>query len=273
MKESVAIFIHYSTNHKVEKYVKFYIEKILDFFDSIIVVTNLVSPSVNDFSNNLKVSVIKEETNNYDFGKFYLAFKHLNLDNYDKIALINDSAVLFNDLDLIFTKGDSLNKDFWGITDSKEIVPGYITQNTYHIQSYFLIFNKKAIPILDRFFKNINIEEFFKQNLSVRELRMKIVVDLEIGLSQFMLKNNITAGSIFSCNELAQKFKRDINKLNLHIALWKELIEMGYPFIKRKIVTNGFDPVYEKNLIDSFLGWQTIIKEYSSEEFKKLNII
>jgi lipopolysaccharide biosynthesis protein len=269
----LAIFIHYSEKNIVEEYVKFYLKNLHLYFDKIVIVTSSLNLTKNDFSEDNKIDLIYDEKNGYDFGKLYLALNSIEIDLYDRIGFFNDSSILFNNLDMIFDTIDTCNSDFIGLTDSMEIIPGYITENNYHLQSYFLIFNNRAISKLQQFFIDIDFVNFFKINLSPRDLRMKIIVECEIGLTQYMMSHRIKTYSIFKSEDIIVQYARDVKATNIHIILWKELIEMGYPFIKKKIVYDGFDPVLEKPYLPNFSQWKNIVAEYASEEFKNLNIL
>jgi hypothetical protein len=172
----------------------------------------------------------------YDFGYWYKALQKTNIHNYDRIIMVNNSNKLIkngnlNKLVLEFNKNNEY--DFWGLTDSYETPPKVDPSKSYHIQSHFLVLEKKAIKLILEFFRSINFERFFtiKNNL-----RQEIINNCEIGLSQYMLNKGLKLGAIYSSKEFSRKYGKDYKKTNLHVILWEELINNNYPLIKKKIV-------------------------------------
>jgi lipopolysaccharide biosynthesis protein len=273
MKKKLAIFVHYSPKGIVYPYVKYYISKLYDHFDHILVVTNTQSVKTMDFSPKpVEMLVFKNE--GYDFGMFYKALNSIDILQYETIGYFNDSNILFKDLFKTFDEGKKLNCDIWGITDSIEGVPGYKVKNTHHIQSHFLVFEKNAIPLLFTFFDSISFSDVFNADIPLRDLRLKVITECEMGITEFYTSKKFKVGSIFDCKTFISQHSDMKPNTNMHIFLWKELIENGYPFIKKKIVNNGFDPVYEpKSSLPSFEGWRPLVDRYMDNNAKSLKIL
>lgn len=263
--KTLAVFIHFDGTNNIKPYVKYYIDKLLEIFDNVLVVTNLTEFNNSYFSTSMNVDIMSFRNTGYDFGMFFKALNSIDLTQYERIGFFNDSNILFKQLKDIFKLGLKLKKDFWGITDSYEGLPDMDKKYTYHIQSHFLIFEKKAIDLILPFFESINFIELLNEKTVGRELRLKIIANCEIGLSQFYLKHNLDIGSVYSSLEFIPKYSsRNYTNTNIHIWLWKELIENKYPFIKKKIVINGFDPIYEpKSSLPSFLNWEKMVMNHS----------
>ncbi|WP_298333210.1 rhamnan synthesis F family protein [Asticcacaulis sp.] len=111
-----------------------------------------------------------------------------NIQGVDEIILTNDSIIGPSpSLAADITRMQAKNLDFWGITDC--------WQHSYHIQSYFMYFNKSSHSNIIRFFDNYKPsgdKEYAIQNG-------------EIYLSQYMIKSNLRHG-VLCPYEIASKF-------------------------------------------------------------------
>jgi hypothetical protein len=176
----------------------------------------------------------------YDFGFFYQALQNIELGEYERIAFVNDSNEVvrlgsFND---IFEWANQEENELWGVTDADLNANGMLGRK-YHIQSHFLVFEKKGIELLSSFFEDINFEEDYL--VSPKGLRNRIIKNCEIGLTQYFLKNGLKAKSYFSVNDAKCPNPMFLNcQLNVHVSKWKELVDSGYPLIKRKIISGYY---------------------------------
>jgi len=242
----LAIFIHYRSEGEIPINVKYYLNELKLYFDDTILVTNNREISnLNEFYNN---NILVFNNEGYDFGSLYKALNAIDYSIYSHIGVFNDSNIILNPLNKILDWGFNSNNNFWGITDC------YLTNipniYTYHIQSHFMVFDNIAIKHLYNYLNDNKIYNLFNTDISVRELRLKIIDTYEIGLTQYLLFNNIKIESYFKSDNK--------NPINMHIDEWDKLIEQEYPFIKKKIVNNSFDILTERQ---------------TYEKFKKLDII
>ena len=269
--KSLAVFVHYGESKKFPNYVEYYIKQLVEYFDEVIVTYN-ERPYVYKVPTIEGVKYLSIINEGYDFGCFYKVLKDLNTTKYHTIGFFNDSNVVFSSIGKVLEWGFKSNLDMWGITDSHECPPGVNSRKSYHIQSHFIVFGIGAIAKLNDFFKHIAFERFFdiKDN---RILRLKIISNIEIGMSQYMLDLGLRLGSFFKSESFIPSVsKRDYHTTNVHIWLWKELILNGYPFIKKKLVVNGFDPKQDPpNTLPNFNNWQTVVMKFcNEEEFNKI---
>ena len=153
-----------------------------------------------------------------DFGSWKVGLEYIKKKKKENILLINDSIVgPFVSLNLILENIKFQNCDFWGITSAGK-------GKKYHIQSYFIFFNKKCLS--SKFFK-----DFFSDIRQVRS-KSELVNKYEIGLTQGLLKNGMT------CNTLLTSFQRDIFADENCIDLF---LNNTLPFFKVKnIVSNPY---------------------------------
>lgn len=230
----LCVFIHFSTCSYIPKYVEIYLHELSRYFDQLILITNQrsIQSGLKNLPPTIRLMFVSNE--GYDVGMFYKAVQTVDLGEYHQIACINDSNVLFNELKPIMNWGENQNLDFWGIIDSFQ-KPWFSSHvDNYHIQSHFLIFNKKAIQKLPLFFQSLSLEQFFNEK-NQKRLRQKVIDKWEIGLTQFFLEEGLSIGSFFESKSfsLDHHIKKSTNLSHGH---YFRLIEAGYPLIKKKII-------------------------------------
>jgi|ERR1700757_3484024 len=215
--KSICLFCSYFTSDNIPNYVQFYIKELTKHFTKVIFITNekkLVESSLSFLENN-KIEPFFVANEGHDFGMWYKAMLKYNIEEYDRLGLVNDSCILFKPLDDYFNWLNSQNLDYAGMTDTEEII--------YHIQSYFLTINKKAIkPTL----------EFFKQH-GLQVNRQDVINIYELGLSKYLGEINLSTGAWFS-------YKKYMPKYNPSLYAAKKMITDGFPLIKKKILFNSF---------------------------------
>lgn len=259
-KKKLCIFLHYFSEGYFPVYVQYYLNELYLYFDEVKMVTNKRKIESNPEILNENISIQYVENEGYDFGMFFKAFQEINPSEYDQIACINDSNILFGELKTFFKWGINQQVDFWGLVDSYEAPWFSNHQNNYHIQSHFLVFNEKAINSLPAFFDTLDVKNIFAEK-DTKKLRRFIVDKWEIGLSQFLLNIGLKSASFFDSEVLLTKYKT--KGKNITHSLYQELINEGYPLLKKKVAL--------KKSWRSFLGkeepWEKLIKEYACSEW------
>jgi lipopolysaccharide biosynthesis protein len=189
---------------------------------------------------------------------FYKVFMTIDAKEYSQIACINDSNILFNELSPIFSWGKRSTSDFWGIIDSNE-KPWFSThQNNYHIQTHFIVFNQKAIAALPSFFKSMNIESIFEEKDPI-ELRRRVIDKWEIGLTQYMIRKGLSAGSYVDSQSFSQLHYSE-KTANIGHVLYAELIQSGLPLLKKKVITKKS----WKDIFHPKKPWKKLIRQYGN---------
>jgi glycosyltransferase involved in cell wall biosynthesis len=227
-KRSLCYFVCYTETTPDNSDLR-YINELKKHFDQIVILTNY--EHMGKYTD-CEFEIL--DNKGYDFGFLYQAINGKDLAGYHSISFVNNSNILLKDktLDEFFEWVHQQDSKFCGITDSSETVNEL--DESYHIQSHFLIFKDEAIILLQRFFTIINFERFFLIE-NQKQLRHAIIIECEIGLTQFMIRNRIQPVSWFRSIEFSKEYNMPLDKINLHIMFWKELIEKGYPLIKKKI--------------------------------------
>jgi glycosyltransferase involved in cell wall biosynthesis len=231
-KKSLCYFVCY-TDAIPDKSDFRYINELKNHFDQVVILTNY--EHMGKYTD-CKFEIL--ENKGYDFGFLYQAINGKDLTEYHSIAFVNNSNILLKgkNLNEFFEWYRQQDSKFCGLTDSSETVNGL--DESYHIQSHFLIFKDEAIILLQRFFSIINFEKFFLIN-DKKQLRHAIIIECEIGLTQFMIRNKINPTSWLKSVEFSKEYNIPLEKINLHIMFWEEIIKKGYPLIKKKITSNN----------------------------------
>jgi len=264
---SVCIFSHYYDLNLIPYYVLIYIKELKRHFDELVLVTN-----DRNISNLAElpmdgIKLIKVKNEGYDMGMFYKAYKTLDTSRYSTIACINDSNILFGKLDFLFEWAINLHVDFWGLIDA-DITPSYSTnKENYHIQSHFLVFNKKAIDLLPSFFDTVDLLYIFG-HADLKEVKRKVILEWEIGLSRFFISNGLSAKSYLDHKVMNAEFKMPAST-NISLKLYAQLIKKGMPLLKKKIVIS-INPAVLWAGTDH---WKSLIKKYADKNIDTNKLI
>lgn len=207
-----------------------YLSELSLHFTEIVFLTNPKELTQADLSflDSINANTLFLKNKGHDFGMWYRALKKMNVTEYDRVALINDSNVLFGKLDPFF---DWLNKsevEFAGMLDSYE--------RQWHLQSYFLIAQKNALPL---------VFNYFKRNGIINNKR-KVIRTYELGLTKHLQENRIKVDSFFKVKKYDSGFTQ-----NPSYFLLEKLLSDGFPMVKKHIVFNSFAEAEQRSLEQS----------------------
>jgi lipopolysaccharide biosynthesis protein len=269
------IFPHYFDQNYIPYYVTVYLKELQNYFDTIVLVTNqrTIENRLEIESNKITVLVVKNE--GYDFGMFYKGYQFLkkqNHQNYDTIACINDSNILFGSLKNVFGWAHDQKVDFWGLMDAN-IRPSFSNhQNNYHIQSHFIVFQKKAVFYLDSYFEQLEIEDIFKIN-DPKTVKMRVINDWEIGVSQYLISKGLKCTAYFNVEKLEERGitieKSKKNTINTSLDLYAKVIKSGLPILKKRIITS----VKPKHIFTFNHSWKRLIKNHAESSINIKSLI
>ena len=214
--------------------------------------------SIPVFSDN--ISLRFQENQGYDFGRFYRYYKTIDPNKYHKIACINDSNLLINRLDNILIWENIDRFDFWGVVDSYQRPWFSTSEENHHVQSHFLIFNTKAIELLDEYYHSVDMETFLR-NSDIKILRRFVIDVWEIGFTQFAKSKNLKIGLYLDSEVFTKRYNIPSDSNISHI-LYKEILSAGYPFIKKKAI---FDE--KKRLRKNELNCSELILKFGNPEW------
>jgi len=266
-QKSLCVFIHYCKDLQIPRYVSVYVNELSNYFDQVILVTNKRKLEKDIITPKTNISTVFVKNEGYDLGMFYKVFQTIDSKQYRQIACINDSNILINELQPVFEWSKTSPFDFWGIIDSYE-KPWFSThEDNYHIQSHFIVFNRRAIEQLPSFFDSLNIQQILEENDPVK-LRQTVIDKWEIGLTRFMIKKGLLAGSYIDSHKYSLQYLSG-KKTNVGHKLYAELIQSGYPLIKKKVITKSS----WKDSFRSSLKWKKLIRQYGNQNWEIEGII
>lgn len=214
MNNSLCLFSSYFNAPDVPYYVEYYLLQLRKHFTRVVFLTNEKSMNMTFFEQHgIECMIVKNE--GYDFGMWGKAMQALPVSNYDYLALINDSCILFKPLD------DDMQRMAQGTAD----VYGMVLSDRFatHLQSYFLVMNKKALMLAKTYFDHTGL---------ITEYR-EVIQRYEIGLSQHFLQSGLKLEGLY--NKGFSAFPK-----NPSFARIEALIDEGMPMIKKKIVFRNY---------------------------------
>jgi len=249
--DRLAIFVHWSKSDRISKHDQNLIHCLASEFDQVLVVCNRNGtgnrnqPLIDNPDS--KIQVIERFNEGYDFGGYQdgmLLIREFS-DAFSEVLLINNSIFLLkNSLTELIQEVRDSDFDITSITSSSE--------ETFHLQSYFLHFKKRTLNdsgLWDWFFK-----------LETNSNKRATVTSLEIPFSTEMNALGFTCGAIWNSQQLANlmysaagsnlltEFRRQTGwifslrsffsdqPLNPMHYMWPHLLELGCPFIKKDLV-------------------------------------
>ncbi len=257
----VAIFIHFDGRGAVGPHTLHYITALKAAGYDVVLVTNSgkLRPDAMDALRPVCAGVLIRRNIGYDFGAMREGLEELKLPrpNTETVILANDSIYgPLAPLDAMIAQMDFKAADFWGATDS--------WQQRFHIQSYFIAVNRTVL-------ESKAWKDFWK---AVRPVKSKIWVVLryELGLSQAMVRGGLRLASVWKYHDLVAKVnpaflmgsRTDVPEtiepmvtmrrihahrlrhnfatrtpLNPTSDLWRQLLQSGFPFIKRELLRDN----------------------------------
>jgi hypothetical protein len=278
--ERVALFVHFDAGGRVVPAARAFIASLAESGLSVVFVTN--SERIEDedkaFLRQHCGAILIRRNIGYDFGAWRDALDTLGLPRAETkaIYLVNDSVYgPFADLQPLLDAVDFGRADIWGATES--------WQHSYHLQSFFLVCGEAAI-------RSEAWRRFWR---SVRPIPCKdwIIRHCEIGFTGRLAAGGVRCAAIFPSaallgeDELARlerildedydrrgenarlhaeavhadrilrHVRRDKNMLNPSVDLWRQLIQAGYPFLKRELLLKN------PTRVTDVFEWEEVVSE------------
>lgn len=269
----VALFVHFDGQGRVLPATRTFLRSLSRTGLSIAFVTNsgFILDEDKAFLREHCSAVLIRRNIGYDFGAWRDALDTLGLPRAETraIYLVNDSVYgPFTDLAPLLDPIDFTQADIWGVTES--------WQHHYHLQSFFLACGGNAI-------RSRAWRRFWG---SVRPIPCKdwVIRHCEIGFTRALARDGITTAAVFPNETLLDQAElerlervvaaddlaegQDVRlraeavhagrilhyaqqepvPLNPSIDLWRQLLQAGYPFVKRELLLRnptGISDVFE----------------------------
>jgi lipopolysaccharide biosynthesis protein len=215
-KGSICLFSSFFTGSKLPFYVWYYLSNLKPHFSKIVFITN--QKEDNQWQKeleNLGIDILEVQNEGYDFGMWGKAIELYQIGQYEMVALVNDSCILFRPLDEEMNRIASMKEEYIGLVISDRIES--------HIQSYFIVARGRAVSLM---------ADYFRLKGLITEYR-QVIHTYEIGMSQYMLANGVKIAGLYNAEH------RNYPK-NPSFARIGELIEEGIPMIKKKIMFRNY---------------------------------
>ena len=257
----VAVFVHYDAAGEVQPYLLPYLQALHERgFDTVFVSNSgkLTKPA-RALLEPLCAAILVRRNIGYDFGAMRDGLDYVDAkpEGTDMLLVLNDSVYgPLCDMTPLLEAIDFTKADVWGATESY--------QNRYHLQSYFIAAGPAALA--SKAWKG-----FWK---SVRPVRNKlwVILNYEVGMTRTMLKFGLRCAAVVPYKSLIARLdatplvRRDadepkdtdpfvINRkthlthvlfsashrvpLNPTAELWRQLMEIRFPFIKRELLRDN----------------------------------
>ncbi len=259
--ETVALFVHFDAAGQVAPATRDFIASLAEAGLDVVFVTNSerILDEARAFLKRHCAAILIRRNIGYDFGAWRDAIDTLGLPrpNTRAIFLVNDSVYgPFTDIKPLLAAIDFGRADVWGATES--------WQHRYHLQSFFLGCGERVI-------RGRPWRDFWR---SVRPVPCKdwVIRHCEIGFTGAMARGGARCAAIFPsaalldereierlervidedhlcrgqnsrvhaeaihAEHILRTARRPKNLLNPSVDLWRQLIQAGYPFLKRELL-------------------------------------
>jgi hypothetical protein len=274
----VALFVHYDRQGVVREYVRHYLAALHEAGYDIAFVTNSgrLRPEAQEALRPLCAAILVRRNVGYDFGAMREGLLRLRMprQNTAQLLLVNDSVYgPICPLDEMLSRIDFDAADFWGATES--------WQGRFHLQSFFLAFGPRVMR--DRAWAR-----FWER---VRPVASKpwVITRYEVGLTQQLLRAGLRARALWEYTDLVSRIDPELlmqggdegpvstdpitsvrkeharrireaavsrRPLNPTSDLWRQLLQSGFPFIKRELLREN--PTRVGDVTD----WRSVVTEF-----------
>jgi len=291
----LAIFAHFDKQSIIDQYVINYLLELRKYSEIIFVSDGILSDEEQAKIKDLCFTIISKRHGEYDFGSYKIGFQLLQeeypnkLAEIDELLFVNDSCYLVGSLEKIFANMEQKQDcDFWGLTDEYTS----FDNPRYHLQSYFLVFRKTVFTS--------NLFQNFISQITKQESKDEIIYKYEIGLSEFLIKNNKKPFAYFGVDkvgyflvdnhiDIADKISVILEKnsnislrylllmtnniFNVHTLNYSHsnkfylLLKMDFPLIKRKILDAKEHFLFDEKLT---FFWRGIVEKFYPNSTKQI---
>jgi lipopolysaccharide biosynthesis protein len=282
----VAVFVHFDAAGEVQPYLLPYLRALHAHGIDIVFVTNSgrLTAQARAVLEPLCAAILIRRNIGYDFGAMRDGLRHVDAkpEAIDLLLVLNDSVYgPLTDLAPMLDRIDFTVADVWGATESY--------QNRYHLQSFFIAVGPAALA-------SKGWASFWK---SVRPVRNKlwVILHYEVGMTREMLKHGLRCAALYPYRELIARIdptplirnKREdpddsdpfvINRkthlmhllysashrvpMNPTAELWRQLMEVRFPFIKRELLRDN--PARVIDLVD----WRSVARQTYDVDFSAI---
>lgn len=234
----ICLFAGYSPDGRIHDYVLYYVSQLAELSD----VHYFADCDLNDGELEKLAPYVRSAVGfrheEYDFGSWQRLIESIGWSSimaYDELVICNDSCYgpIFP-LGEVFGKMGSEKVDFWGMTESPELL-------TTHLQSYFLVFGSRIL--------NSDILRFFFSGVRRQREYWNYVVKYELAITRMLANEGYKFASYL-------QVETEINATTFPMTLVRDF---RFPFIKIKSFTTP-----ETNLNEPIDGLELLLEQRTS---------
>ena len=223
IKSNLLIFVHYNKIvNKIDEYVFHYLKSLQELdVDIVFISHSYIDESYKNRLMGIVTKVILKKNIGYDFSAYKHGLSVSDFWNYEKVFLVNDTIYgPFSDFSKSWKTILNHRSDIVGLTASMQF--------GFHIQSYFICFDKKVVRT-DAFRE---FWSFVKDETCIED----VIMSYEIKLTTFFTNKGYSANALFELDENTL-MKNPIS-----------LMDQGYPFVKKRFI-DSISELEKNNLI------------------------
>ena len=222
----IALYASYQTGEEIPGYVRYALAHLAKTDFKVVLLTNerTLSQASYEFLADNGIELFLTQNHGFDFGmwKRYLhmqAISNSENENIERLLLINDSVVYYQDkFEEYLEQAEKSHADVVSLTSNDEFAP--------HLQSFFLYMKPAALGVFFmHLFETPEQENFYD-----------VTRRLEVALSEKFGEAEVKMESLYHT-------ERPV------FFAYKELIEQGAGFIKRKLLQRRFDYEEKKHFV------------------------
>ena len=222
----IALYASYQTGEEIPGYVRYALAHLAKTDFKVVLLTNerTLSQASYEFLADNNIELFLTQNHGFDFGmwKRYLhmqAISNSENENIERLLLINDSVVYYQDkFEEYFEQAEKSHADVVSLTSNDEFAP--------HLQSFFLYMKPAALGVFFmHLFETPEQENFYD-----------VTRRLEVALSEKFGEADIKMESLYHT-------ERPV------FFAYKELIEQGAGFVKRKLLQRRFSYEEKKHFV------------------------
>ena len=222
----IALYASYQTGEEIPGYVRYALAHLAKTDFKVVLLTNerTLSQASYEFLADNGIELFLTQNHGFDFGmwKRYLhmqAISNSENENIERLLLINDSVVYYQDkFEEYFEQAEKSHADVVSLTSNDEFAP--------HLQSFFLYMKPAALGVFFmHLFETPEQENFYD-----------VTRRLEVALSEKFGEADVKMESLYHT-------ERPV------FFAYKELIEQGAGFVKRKLLQRRFSYEEKKHFV------------------------
>ncbi|TGL99239.1 rhamnan synthesis F family protein [Leptospira jelokensis] len=228
----LVLFSTFTTDGKIKESLVYYLSNLKKIKSDIILIDTSLKriPSELEKIQPYLRHYIWRENIGYDFGSWKIGISEIpDWKIYSQIILTNDSIYgPIHPLEPIFEKFNSSDIDIWGLTDSYEL--------SYHLMSYFLVFQNKII-------QSKEFENFWETMVYFPTTWKKfLILAYEVGGYKYWKNFGFKTDAYIKFETLTQTIFKNHYNNPTHVFWDKIISDLKFPFLKKDLTRKKLSP-------------------------------